>query len=76
MSKKIAYVSVHLDEDVPEYMNGVVRCGSVVSQDADGNDLQDHQELIDNAEFRSESELVRYVATKLGVSEDIVEVEA
>jgi hypothetical protein len=76
MSKEIAYVSVQLDDDVPEYMNGIIRCSSVVSQDEDGNDLHDHQELIDNTEFHSEDELVSYVAGKLGVSEGIVGIDA
>jgi len=76
MSKEVAYVSVQLDDNVPEYMDGIIRCGSVTSQDEDGNDLQDHQELIDNAEFRSEDELISYVASKLGVSKDIVGIDA
>lgn len=75
MLKKIAYVSVQLDDDVPEYMHGIIRCGSVISQDEDGNDLEDHQDLIDNAEFRSESELINYVAKKLGVSKEIVSID-
>lgn len=75
MSKEIAYVSVQLDDDVPEYMDGVIRCGSVISQDEDGNELQDHQELIDNTEFRSADELISYVAGKLGVSKDIVSID-
>ncbi|MBY6205531.1 hypothetical protein [Halomonas denitrificans] len=72
---KINYVSVHLDDDVPEYMRGIIRCGSVVSQDEDGNELKDHQELIDNTEFRSEDELISYVASKLGVSKDMVGID-
>lgn len=76
MPKKIAYVSVQLDDNVPEYMSGIIRCGCVTSEDEDGNELQDHQELIDNAEFRSEEELISYVASKLGVPEDIVAIDA
>lgn len=74
--KPIAYVKVHLDDNVPEYMNGIIRCGSVVSEDEDGNELKDHQELIDNTEFHSEKELVDHVAKKLGVSADAVCIES
>lgn len=76
MSKVIAHVSVKLDDDVPEYMEGIIRCGSVKSQDEDGKDLQDHKELIDNTEFRSEDELISYVADRLRVSKDIVEIDS
>ncbi|WP_155998010.1 hypothetical protein [Thioalkalivibrio sp. ALMg13-2] len=75
-NKKIAYVSVHLDDDVPDYMSGVIRCGSVISEDEYGSELKDHQELIDNAEFRSEGELIEYIASKIGVSKDIVGIKA
>ncbi len=73
--KKIAYVNVFLDDDVPEYMNGIIRCGSVISEDEDGNELKDHQELIDNAEFYSEQELIEHVAKAIGVSPEIVEIQ-
>lgn len=75
-SRKIAYVSVLLDDDIPDYMSGIIRCGSVRSQDADGNELKDHQELIDNTEFHSENELFGYVASKLKVSTDILVIES
>lgn len=57
---------------MPEDMNGILRCGSVISEDEDGNELKDHQELIDNAEFHSEKALIKYVAGNLGVEIDIV----
>jgi len=72
---KINHVSVQLDDGVPEYMRGIIRCGSVISQDEDGEDLKDHQELIDNTEFHSEDELISYVASKLGVRKDIVSID-
>jgi hypothetical protein len=74
--KPIAFVQVHLDDNVPEYMAGVIRCGSVISEDEDGNKLKDHQELIDNTEFHSEQELIEYVAKQLGVSPDAVGIES
>ncbi len=73
--KIIAYVRIYLDDDMPEDMEGIFRCGSVISEDEDGNELKDHQELIDNAEFHSEEALIRYVADKLGVDIKIVSIE-
>lgn len=72
--KEIALVKIYLD-DVPEYMSGILRCGSVISEDEDGNELKDHQELIDNSEFHSEEALIKYVAEKLGVEIDIIVIE-
>lgn len=73
--KEIAYVKIYLDGDAPEDMSGILRCGSVISEDEDGNELKDHQELIDNSEFHSEEALIKYVAEKLGVEIDIVVIE-
>ena len=72
----IAYVRVYLDDDVPEYMQGIIRCGSVFSDDEDGNELKDHEELIDNAEYHSTQELISDVASRLGVSPEIVEIQS
>lgn len=74
--KKIAHVTVHLDDDMPEDMLGILRCGSVTSEDEDGNELKDHQELIDNTEFHSKEALIAHVAKQLGVSPHAVTVEA
>ena len=71
-----AHIRVYLDDCVPEYMSGIFRCGSVVSEDKDGNDLQDHQEIVDNAEFHSEKELIEHVAERLGVTDDMISVES
>ena len=73
--KEIALVKIYLDDDIPEYMSGILRCGSVISEDEDGNELKDHQELIDNSEFHSEEALIKYVAEKLGVEIDIIVIE-
>ncbi len=72
----ITFVRITLDNNVPEYMNGIIRCGSVISEDENGNEIKDHQELIDDAEFHSERELISSVAKRLGVSESIVEIES
>ena len=73
--KEIALVKIYLDDDVPEYMSGILRCGSVISEDEDGNELKDHQELIDNLEFHSEEALIKYVAERLGVEIDIIVIQ-
>lgn len=70
----IAYVKVYLDDDVPEYMEGIIRVGSVEIEDEDGNALSPEVDLVDNAEFQTERDLREYVAKKLGVSVDIIDV--
>ncbi len=72
----ITFVRITLDDNVPEYMDGIIRCGSVISEDQNGNTIKNHQELIDNTEFHSESELIASVAQRLGVSESIVEIDS
>jgi hypothetical protein len=70
----IAYVKIYLDDNVPEYIEGLIRCASVISEDAKGNEIKDHQELIDNTEYHSANDLIEDVASKLGVSSDIVKI--
>lgn len=72
----IAYVRVYLDDDVPEYMQGVIRCGFVFSDDEDGKELKTHEEIIDNTEYHSAQELINDVASRLGVSPEIVEIQS
>lgn len=74
MARKIVSVTVTLDDNVPEYMAGIIRCGSVVSEDEDGNE-KSHEELIDNTEFHAEEELIAHVAKRLGVDPSIIAVE-
>lgn len=69
----IVYVSVTLDDDVPEYMTGIIRCGSVIAEDSNGEET-DHQEIIDNTEYHSIQELIDDVALRLGVDKSIIEV--
>ena len=69
----IVSVEVSLDDNVPNYMSGIIRCGSVISTDDREGDL-DHQELIDNTDFHSEEELIGVIAGKLGVDKSIVEI--
>lgn len=69
----ISKVEIYLDDNVPEYMNGIIRCGSVISYDKEGNQTN-HHKLIDNSEYRSEKELVKDIANRLGVTKDLVEI--
>lgn len=69
---KIVYVNVTLDDNAPAA--GMIRAGSVVSEDEEGS-VKSHQELIDNTEYRSHQELIAAVAKKLGVSDSVVEIE-
>ena len=69
----IALVKISLDEDVPEYMNGIFRIGNVISEDEKGNESH-HKDLVDNLEFRSIDALKQHVANFLNVDEIIVEV--
>lgn len=85
MSKKFL-VRIGLDEDVPEYMEGILRVGSVEFLDENERriDEEDYEEfgifleendLIDNEEFLSESELRIRIAKRLSITKDDVIVE-
>jgi len=73
--KKISSVSVYLDNDMPDYVrfSEKIRCGQVISFDEQGQET-DHQELINNAEFRSKSSLTKYIAQKLSVEASIIKI--
>lgn len=75
MTRLIARVQVFLDQDKPGFMDGIYRCQSVISYDAEGNQLSDHEELVDNSEFHSLEDLRRDIANRLNASEDIVFIE-
>jgi hypothetical protein len=68
-------VEIYLDDNVPEYMEGLIRCGSVISKDENDNIIKDHQDLIDNTEYHSAEEMIKDVAERLNVSPDIVEIQ-
>lgn len=69
----IVKIEIHLDDDVPESMKGIIRCGSVISFDENDNET-DHEELIDNAEYHSEKEMVDDIAKRLDVESNMVTV--
>ena len=66
-------VKVFLDDNVPEYMSGIIRCGSVVKEYESGKEV-DCPELIDNTEFHSEEGLIKDVAKRLRVAVDLVKI--
>ena len=70
----ITLVKISLDENIPEYMNGISRIGSVISEDEQGNET-DHDDLVDNSEFHSIDALKKHVANSLNVDETIVEID-
>jgi hypothetical protein len=73
MSKKITNVEVILDDNVPEYMDGIMRCGTVRSIYDDGTSVE-HNELIDNTEYKNKQILKEDIARRIGVKKDLIEV--
>jgi hypothetical protein len=69
----IKSVRIYLDDNVPPYMEGIIRCGSVISEDDKGKE-RDHQELVDNKEFHTREELIKDVSDRLRVKKEICEV--
>lgn len=70
----ITQVTVYLDDNVPEYMDGIIRCGSVNIEYDDGSE-KDDDSIIDNAEYHSPSDLIDDIAKRLGITTDIVIIE-
>ena len=71
---QLQYVRIYLDDSVPEYMDGIFRIGSVTSEDENGNE-NTHDDLVNDQEFRSYNDLIKYVAKALNVNQEIVEIE-
>ncbi|PFS62753.1 hypothetical protein COK41_14805 [Bacillus cereus] len=77
---KINNVVISLDDDVPEYMEGIIRVGSAEYYDIDGevmdkSSLDKDSDVVDNTEFHSEAELKEVVAKRLGISPTDVDIE-
>ncbi|MGP9666268.1 hypothetical protein ACT3TY_16815 [Halomonas sp. AOP22-C1-8] len=70
----ITEVTVHLDDNVPDYMEGIIRCSSVSIEYEDGSEKADDS-MIDNAEYLSEVELVKDIAKRLEIPTGIVNIE-
>lgn len=67
-------VKVYLDDNVPEYMLGLLRIGSVVSYDASDIKLADYPQFVDNREYHSTNEIIDAIASALEVSKDIIQI--
>ena len=71
---KIVEVRIELDDTMPDYMAGIIRCGSVRSYDKNGKLCVDHKELVDNAEYRTEAEMIHAVAKRLKFHSSIISI--
>ncbi|WP_335962548.1 hypothetical protein [Acinetobacter haemolyticus] len=70
----ITCVRIYLDKNVPEYMNGILRVGRVISEDEQGHEA-DHEDLVDNQEFHNIDLLKNHVASALKISKSIIEID-
>lgn len=71
--KRVSSVEIVLD-DVPEYMSGILRCCSIISMNGLGEEIKDHQDLIDNSEYFSIEDLIEDVARMLDIDPEIIEI--
>jgi hypothetical protein len=65
-------VNVWLDEDVPEYMSGIIRVGRVVV--LEGDEETDRQDLVNNIEFSDMDSMLKYIAQEVTVPEANIQV--
>lgn len=77
---EVASAIIYLDDDMPEYMLGLIRVGSVELFDTAGQQINDSDllnKLVDNTEYQeSEHEkLVADIAKALGIDKDNVTIE-
>ena len=63
---------VELSIEMPENLIGIYRVEHIMLFDEDDEELYDDQTLVDNTEYHSERALVKAVAKKYGISEDIM----
>lgn len=74
MEKTISSVSIYLDDNVPDYMDGIIRVGSCIIDYSDGTSF-DNQDVVDNTEYHSGDELIEDIAKRLGCSSDNIEIQ-
>lgn len=75
--KNIVSAQIYLDENVPEYMEGLMRLGSIEFFDEDGEIVHNvtlNNDLVDNSEFHDKIRLIEYVAKRLGIDSSQIEV--
>ncbi|WP_145039030.1 hypothetical protein [Paenibacillus sp. Y412MC10] len=72
----IVSVEVTVDDNIPEYMGGILRIGSVeiIRENRTDNAPEMVDELVDNTEFHTEEQMRAFAAKKLNVSSDLVEI--
>jgi len=66
-------VEVVLDDDIPEYMEGIIRIGSITKVFDNGKSIESDEQTT-NEEFQSERELIDFVAKKLNISSNDVSI--
>ena len=74
----ISYINISLDNNKPEYMDGVMRIGSIETFDFYDNSLGYNNKLVDNTEFFEPNPLYdmrSYVAQNLSFPIDIIRIE-
>ncbi|MCP3779373.1 hypothetical protein [Paenibacillus sp. MZ03-122A] len=69
---KIERIDLSIEE--PEETPGVYRVEYVMIYDDNDEKLHDDQDVVDNTEYHAYHELVEALATKYGVSKDIIDV--
>ncbi len=71
----ITNVTVFVDDNELEFMDGAIRCGYIVAEDENGAETF-HHDLLDNSGFPTIKELVDEVTGILNVDRDVVLVAA
>lgn len=74
----IANIKIYIDDNLPEYMSGVLRIGNVEAYDINDNSLGCNSNLVDNTEFTGDYAqyyMRSYVAQRLSVPIDIIRIE-
>lgn len=75
---EVSSAIIYLDDDKPEYLEGVERVGSVQLFDVDGELINDDitsNKLVDNKEFHDLEDMINNVANRLGIEKDNITIE-
>lgn len=70
---EVEKIEVTIDDNIPEYMNGILRVGSVIAYYLDGT-TEEFEQLVDNTEYCSKQDIIKNIAQKLEASEDIIKI--
>ncbi|EJT6502751.1 hypothetical protein AB8J26_001549 [Clostridium perfringens] len=80
----IKEIKIFLDDNVPEYMDGIIRIGDIQylidGRENEGfisySDLNNSKyDLVDNIEYHDEEKLISDVAERLNISRNIIFIE-